>query len=66
VIVGAFVRLVDAGLGCPDRPGCYGRISPIHARVAIAEAVAAQGGEHGPVSMRNAWKDMVSPVDSGS
>ncbi|MDE0284787.1 MAG: COX15/CtaA family protein, partial [Gammaproteobacteria bacterium] len=24
VILGAYVRLSDAGLGCPDWPGCYG------------------------------------------
>ena len=26
VILGAFTRLVDAGLGCPDWPGCYGKV----------------------------------------
>ena len=25
VTLGAYVRLSDAGLGCPDRPGCYGK-----------------------------------------
>jgi cytochrome c oxidase assembly protein subunit 15 len=24
IVLGAFVRLSDAGLGCPDWPGCYG------------------------------------------
>jgi heme a synthase len=28
VVLGAWVRLTDAGLGCPDWPGCYGRIYP--------------------------------------
>jgi heme a synthase len=28
VVVGAWVRLTDAGLGCPDWPGCYGHIYP--------------------------------------
>jgi len=59
IMLGAYVRLTDAGLGCPDWPGCYGKLSPIHARDEIAKAVAEQGGEHGPVSMGKAWREMV-------
>ncbi|MDB5864969.1 MAG: cytochrome oxidase assembly protein subunit-controlling protein [Betaproteobacteria bacterium] len=58
VVVGAYVRLMHAGLGCPDWPGCYGEMSPAHAEEDIARAVAAQGGEHGPVSSAKAWKEM--------
>lgn len=58
IVAGAYVRLSDAGLGCPDWPGCYGRLTPSHAAPSIAEAVAQQGGEHGPVSYSKAWKEM--------
>lgn len=58
VVVGAFVRLTDAGLGCPDWPGCYGKATPKHAAAEIAKAVAEQGGVHGPVSMQKAWNEM--------
>ena len=32
VLFGAFTRLTDSGLGCPDWPGCYGNASPIGAQ----------------------------------
>jgi len=40
VLFGAFTRLTDSGLGCPDWPGCYGNASPSGAQVQIDEAQA--------------------------
>ncbi len=59
IMLGAGVRLTDAGLGCPDWPGCYGHLTPTSAADKISAAVAEQGGEHGPVSMEKAWREMV-------
>jgi cytochrome c oxidase assembly protein subunit 15 len=59
IMLGAWVRLTDAGLGCPDWPGCYGKLTPKQASAEIANAVSAQGGDHGPVSMGKAWREMI-------
>lgn len=57
VVFGAYVRLADAGLGCPDWPGCYGKLTPTLAAEQIHEAYSAD--PHGPVSMPKAWKEMI-------
>ncbi len=59
IMLGAWVRLTDAGLGCPDWPGCYGHLTPTQAGAHIAQAVQQQGGEHGPVSVGKAWREMI-------
>ncbi|RZT95206.1 COX15/CtaA family protein [Rivibacter subsaxonicus] len=57
VLFGAFTRLTDSGLGCPDWPGCYGSASPLGAAEEIHAAQSAQPS--GPVTQRKAWIEMV-------
>jgi cytochrome c oxidase assembly protein subunit 15 len=55
VTVGAWVRLTDAGLGCPDWPGCYGR-AVVTEQLALDESLAGEFGR--PVEPGKAWREM--------
>ena len=57
VLFGAFTRLTDSGLGCPDWPGCYGHASPLGADASIAQA--QQVMPTGPVTHSKAWIEML-------
>lgn len=57
VLFGAFTRLTDSGLGCPDWPGCYGNTSPVGAAAQIS--AAQQALPSGPVTHGKAWIEMV-------
>ena len=57
VVFGAFTRLTDSGLGCPDWPGCYGHASPVGAQLHIDAAQTAM--PTGPVTHPKAWIEMI-------
>ena len=57
VVLGAWVRLTDAGLGCPDWPGCYGQIG-VPASAAEIDAANARYPER-PVETGKAWREMI-------
>jgi cytochrome c oxidase assembly protein subunit 15 len=56
IMFGAFTRLTDSGLGCPDWPGCYGHANPWQAHGPISAAEAAL--PDGPVTVMKAWIEM--------
>jgi cytochrome c oxidase assembly protein subunit 15 len=57
IMFGAFTRLTDSGLGCPDWPGCYGAANPFSAHADIHAAQTAM--PHGPVTHFKAWVEMI-------
>ena len=57
IVLGAWVRLSHAGLGCPDWPGCYGVLTWPDAPTEIAQANEAFPER--PVEIDKAWKEMV-------
>ena len=57
IVFGAFTRLTDSGLGCPDWPGCYGTSNPFHALGDIQQAESAL--PTGPVTVMKAWIEMI-------
>ena len=57
VVLGAYTRLVDAGLGCPDWPGCYGHLGVPSSASDIARAEAAY--PDAPVEGGKAWVEMI-------
>lgn len=57
VVLGAYVRLSDAGLGCPDWPGCYGNLIIDEAPSGIEQA--NQAFPDRPFEASKAWKEMI-------
>jgi len=64
VVLGAFVRLSDAGLGCPDWPGCYGNIDVPKTEQEVQLANDAYPDR--PVEAAKAWKEMIHRYFAGA
>ena len=65
VSLGAYVRLSDAGLGCPDWPGCYGHLVGVPQQ-AHEQSAALQAFPGKPVETHKAWKEMVHRYFAGT
>jgi heme a synthase len=57
IAFGAFTRLSDSGLGCPDWPGCYAKATPLQAIAQIK--TEEQAMPTGPVTVKKAWIEMI-------
>lgn len=64
IVLGAYTRLSDAGLGCPDWPGCYGKLLG----VPDTEADIAQANSEfdRAVEIGKAWKEMIHRYFAGT
>ena len=56
VVLGAYVRLTAAGLGCPDWPGCYGHLSPLGVQHDLPSGAALSGTAP---DLGKAWREMI-------
>jgi len=64
ILLGAYTRLTDAGLGCPDWPGCYGRMVLPSSQTALVQAQHAFPQQ--PIVPRKAWTEMAHRYVAGT
>ncbi|MEG0194642.1 MAG: COX15/CtaA family protein, partial [Stenotrophomonas sp.] len=63
IMFGAFVRLSDAGLSCPDWPTCYGQATwPQH----VEETIGHPAAEIRPLETHKAWREQVHRFLAGA
>lgn len=64
IVLGAYTRLTDAGLGCPDWPGCYGFLKVPQKAENIARAIEAFPER--PFEAHKAWNEMIHRYFAGA
>jgi heme a synthase len=64
IILGAYTRLSDAGLGCPDWPGCYGNLIAPTSANSVAEI--NQSYPYVTVHSAKAWTEMIHRYFAGT
>lgn len=64
ILLGAYTRLTDAGLSCPDWPNCYGFITAPHTTSQLQDA--AQKYPQAPVDIKKAWTEMTHRYFAGA
>src|SRR5690554_7412865 len=64
IMLGAWTRLVDAGLGCPDWPGCYGFLTVPQSETSIA--IANARFPETPVDVSKGWPEMIHRYAAGT
>jgi heme A synthase len=64
IVLGAYTRITDAGLSCPDWPGCYGQLTVPSGDTEVQQA--AQMYPEKPVEAAKAWTEMVHRYCAGT
>lgn len=64
ILLGAFTRLTDAGLSCPDWPNCYGFITAPHTDMQLEGAALRY--PMAPVNVKKAWTEMTHRYFAGT
>ncbi|PTB90036.1 cytochrome B [Pseudidiomarina aestuarii] len=63
IVLGSYTRLTDAGLGCPDWPGCYGTLTVPKSEEQISRAVELW--PDAPIEYNKAWNEMIHRYAAG-